>query len=256
MKVFDKYSQYYDLIYRDKNYPEEVRFVEKILKKFSKKKTTNIISLGCGSGNHDIILAKKGYRIFGIDKSETMLSIFQEKIVKSGLKGKISLAKADVAKFKTPHKFDCALSLFNVVGYQTENESFEGMLKSINRSLTKGGLLMFDCWHAPAVLKDKPTDRVKEINVGERKIIRITKSELDITKNIIAITFKVLEIVNSKIKEAITETHLMRYWSIPELTYFLGKSGFRIEKVCNFLNLKSSASDDKWDIFIVARKIK
>jgi len=256
MKNFQNYSKYYDILYKDKNYPDEVRFIQKVLKRFSKKKVASIISLGCGSGNHEVLLAKKGYRILGIDRSETMLSAFQKKIDAQRLGKRIELARVDVGKFKTPRRFDCAISMFNVVGYQTENKQFENMLKNVNRSLNVGGLLMFDCWHGSAVLKDRPTDRIKEMVIGDRHIVRLTSSKLDFEKNIIEISFKVMDIVNSEIKDIVKEVHPIRFWSIPELGYFLEKAGFELVNVSNFLEVKSKIADDKWDIFVVARKFK
>ncbi|HJX58985.1 MAG TPA: class I SAM-dependent methyltransferase [Patescibacteria group bacterium] len=256
MSNFGKYSQYYDLIYRDKNYPEEVHFIQKMIKRFSKKKAASIISLGCGSGNHEVLLAKKGYQILGIDRSETMLSAFQKKIDVQRLGKRVQLTKADVGKFKASRKFDCGISMFNVVGYQTENKQFENMLKNVNRSLNIGGLLMFDCWHGPAVLKDRPTDRIKELVIGDRHIVRLTSSKLYLEKNLIEISFKVMDIVGSELKDVVTEVHPMRFWSIPELGYFLEKAGFELVNVSNFLEVKSKIADDKWDIFVVARKTK
>ncbi len=115
---------------------------------------------------------------------------------------------------------------------------------------------MFDCWHGPAVLKDRPTDRVKEIVMGDRHIVRLTSSNLYFEKNIIEISFKLMDIVKSEVKDVVTEVHPMRFWSIPELGYFLEKAGFELVNVSNFLELKSKIADDKWDIFVVARKIK
>jgi len=255
-KTFGKYSKYYDVIYKDKNYPAEVRFIEKIIHKYSSRKVKSILSLGCGSGNHEVLLAKKGYKILGIDRSKVMLELFNDKAKKLYLLNSVSTKEADVSRFRTAQQYDCAISMFNVVGYQTENEQFDNMLKNVNKSLKTGGLFMFDCWHNPAVLKDKPTDRIKEIVVGNKQIIRLTSSKLNIVKNIIEITFKVLEIVGPTVVDTVTETHPMRYWTIPELTYFLEKGGFELVSTCNFLDLNSRVSDDKWDIFILAKKIK
>lgn len=256
MRNFVKYSRYYDILYRDKNYPAEVRFLEKLMGKFSGPKVKRIISLGCGSGSHEMLLAKKGYTILGLDKSESMLSIFRNKIKKNNLSNRILMKRADVSDFKIKEKYDCAISMFNVVGYQTENSTYERMLRCTSRSLKKGGLLMFDCWHGAAVLKDRPTDRVKEVRLNGSKIIRLTSSKLDTVNNIIEITFKVIEIENQKIVDEVKEVHNMRYWSIPELKYFLNKSGFSILGIYNFMDLKSKVSDNKWDIFVVARKNK
>jgi len=70
MVVFGKYSDYYDLLYRDKDYQKRVQlFKKRSLKKYSSHKVKTILDLGCGTGNHSIILAEKGYQLTGIDFS-------------------------------------------------------------------------------------------------------------------------------------------------------------------------------------------
>ena len=37
MSVFGNYAKYYNLLYEDKDYKEEVQYIESLIKKFSKK---------------------------------------------------------------------------------------------------------------------------------------------------------------------------------------------------------------------------
>jgi SAM-dependent methyltransferase len=252
-ETYKKYSQYYDMFYIDKNYKGETAFILRHLKKFSRK-SSRLLSLGCGTCTYELLMAKKGYKIVGIDMSAGMLKVAAEKIKKSRLQSKISLYQKDVRDFAFEEKFDSASSMFNVIGYQTKNEEFEAMLKNVNGVLKPGGIFMFDCWYGPAVLKDKPGDRVKEIKIGKRRIIRLTKSKLNEEDGVIEINFKVLELEGKKLLFETEETHFVRFWSIPELTYFLDKAGFSIVEICNFMDEKTKISDNNWNIFVVARK--
>jgi SAM-dependent methyltransferase len=253
MAVFKNYSKYYDAIYRDKDYLKETRFILKVLKRYGLKRW-NLLSLGCGTCTYEILLAKKGYKIVGIDKSETMLKIASKKIEGAKLGSKIHILKRDVRNFSFNKKFDNAMAMFNIVGYQTKNRDFEKMLANVSHSLKKFGIFIFDCWYMPAVLKDGPTRKIKKIKTKKGFVTRLTKSQLLVNRNIIEINFEVTENVKSKIVRRVNETHKMRYWSLPELEYFLDKTGFILERVCNFMNLNSEISDNKWNIFVVARK--
>ena len=82
MTVFGKYAHFYDTIYQDKNYKKECDFLEKLFKKFSRKKIQTILDLGCGTASHDILLAKRGYNVTGIDMSNEMLKIAKQKTVR------------------------------------------------------------------------------------------------------------------------------------------------------------------------------
>lgn len=246
MEQFKKYADYYDKIYKEKDYKKEANFIIKAIKKYSLIKVNDILSLGCGTAGHDIYLAKVGFKIFGIDRSEAMVKIAKEKAKKENLNIKFKVA--DITNFKINKKFDFAMAMFNIAGYMITNEQMEKMLKNVGKHLKKGGLFVFDCWNAPAVLKDRPKNKKKKIDGA---IIRKTTQKLDIEKNIIDIIFEVSENGIAKTKE----NHKMRFWHLRELDYFLSKNGFKMAKACNFLALNSKISEDNWNIFIIANKL-
>lgn len=243
--TFKKYAKYYDTAYQNKNYQKESEFLIKAINKFSPIRVKNILSLGCGTAGHDIMMAKKGFSITGIDGSKEMIAIAKKKAKDSGID--ITFKVSDVTKFQLDKKFDFAMAMFNIVGYMTENDKMEKMLKNVSKSLKGNGLFVFDCWYGPAVLKSRPENKDKKIDEG---LIRKTTQKLDIEKSIIDINFNIVENGKSQVKE----NHKMRFWYLPELRYFLEKSGFRFVKVCNFLDLNSNISEDDWNIFVVAQK--
>ena len=58
---FEKYSYYYDLLYKDKNYEAEADYVKtKLLQQKQNIKT--ILEFGSGTGRHAKLLAKKVLR--------------------------------------------------------------------------------------------------------------------------------------------------------------------------------------------------
>ena len=50
MSIFDNYSQYYNLIYKDKDYETEVDYTHRLLTRFNSGK--KLLELGCGTGIH------------------------------------------------------------------------------------------------------------------------------------------------------------------------------------------------------------
>ena len=66
--VFDEYAEYYDLLYKDKDYVAEANYIDGILQKYATG-CQKILELGCGTGKHAELLSHKGYEITGIDMS-------------------------------------------------------------------------------------------------------------------------------------------------------------------------------------------
>ena len=251
---FQKYSQYYDLIYQSKDYPAETSYIDKILRKSTSKPLKTFLSLGCGTASYEMLLAKKGYQIDGVDLSSTMLGVAKEKISHAKLTSKITLHQGDIRKFSLDKQFDAAGMLFNIVGYMIENQDFENALLNVSKHLKPGGLFVFDCWYTPAVLRDPPTDRVKKISKKDSRVLRLTRSQLNLDRNFVDINFQVLSIKGSKILDEVNENHPMRYFSLPELNYYFTKTGFQLVSAYDWLET-TPVTGKKWDIFIVARKI-
>ena len=67
-KDYDKYSDFYDIFNKYRNYNRETRFILN----FTKNKKY-LLDLGCGTGTHLNILENLGYKVIGLDKSKNMV---------------------------------------------------------------------------------------------------------------------------------------------------------------------------------------
>src|SRR5215475_3395300 len=71
--VFDTYADYYDLLYRDKDYAGEALYVQSLLARHGKPRGA-VLDLGCGTGRHALELARLGFAVHGIDASPRMIA--------------------------------------------------------------------------------------------------------------------------------------------------------------------------------------
>ena len=253
MNTFEKYADFYDSLYEDKSYRQECNFVKHVFETYSEKKVNSILDLGCGTGSHALPFADMGYAVTGVDISENMLDIARKKA--SDQKKQIVFVQQDIKYLKLPQKFDAAVAMFAVMGYQTTNQSFEDTLTSVHRHLNTGGLFIFDVWFGPAVLTQKPTDRVKIIEQKDKKIIRYAHPVLNIINHTVEVNYTVLEIAGDRIVTETKESHLMRFFFYQELKYFLEKKGFEVLKICPFMDLDGEVDENVWNIIVIARTV-
>ncbi|MEO6914392.1 MAG: class I SAM-dependent methyltransferase, partial [Chitinophagaceae bacterium] len=75
---FQRYSQYYDLLYAEKNYQKEVNYVENHIRQYSPG-VSSILELGSGTGNHAKHFAAAGYSVTGIERSREMADFSKAK---------------------------------------------------------------------------------------------------------------------------------------------------------------------------------
>ena len=73
-KVFDAYASYYDLLYQDKDYQNEIQYILRTLEK-NGVSNGNILELGSGTGKHAEELAKVGFNVHGVDLSPLMVNV-------------------------------------------------------------------------------------------------------------------------------------------------------------------------------------
>ena len=225
--VFNNYSQYYDLLYKDKDYEAETAYIINLIEKYSSGAKT-ILEFGCGTGIHGSLLAKKGYRAHGIEMSSDMIQKAKAREIESE-RGCFKSIAGDICKTKLDRSFDVILSLFHVISYQTTNEDLESTFENAACHLEQGGVFIFDVWYGPAVLSIKPTVRVMTIDDNEIQLTRIAEPVLYEDKNIVEVNYTLfVENIADNSFQRINETHRMRYFTTPEIMLFLNQYGFEL----------------------------
>jgi SAM-dependent methyltransferase len=222
--VFDAYAAYYDLLYRDKDYPAEARYVQSLLRRHGVS-DGDILELGCGTGKHAEQLAQLGYSVHGIDLSPSMVDIARRRTTSDRTRFDVG----DARSARLNKKFDAAISLFHVASYQTTNEDLAGMLATASAHLKTGGVFVFDFWYGPGVLTDPPAERVKSLKDDAIEVVRTAKPKLHPNENIVDVHYKVTvtQIQNGRVSE-LEETHRMRYLFLPELKFMLQAVGMEL----------------------------
>lgn len=75
----------------------------------------HLLDVPCGFGRHSIELAKRGFRVTGIDISETFIASFRNSIISENLP--IQVMQADILRVELPDTYSGALCLGNSFGY-------------------------------------------------------------------------------------------------------------------------------------------
>ena len=254
MNVFKHYANYYDLLYRDKNYQAEVDYVESLVRKQNENAKT-VLELGCGTGAHAQYLAASGFSVHGVDISTEMLERAQKRLVSlpDTLSHRLSFSQGDVRTVRLDSQFDVVLSLFHVMSYQPENSDLDRAFTTARRHLGPGGVFIFDCWYGPAVLTDPPSVRVKKLEDDTISVVRIAQPELLANQNLVDVNYEVLVREKSTgITEIHKETHRMRYLFHPEVVSMLEEAGF--EFVDSFCWMTDESPDlQSWNVCFVAK---
>ena len=249
MTIFNSYSKYYNLLYKDKDYQQEVRYIKNIIIKHSPNAKT-ILELGCGTGKHAKILDDSGFKIHGIDISKTMLE--QAKKLQTQ---NLTFEYGDVRNYRVNSKFDVVISLFHVASYQNSNDDLINYFRTARDNLNVGGIFIFDCWYGPAVLNQKPAKRVKELEDDEIKMVRYANPQSFPNENIVKVNYNIKVTDKRTNKDsAINETHSMRYLFKPEIELLLNSNGFQLIDFQEWITGKTPGFDS-WGVCFIGKAI-
>ena len=252
MKNFAEYSRYFDALYRDKDYKKEADYVDRLIRKYSPIRRKTLLNIGCGTGSHDLYFLKKAYKIVGIDKSREMISIARNRALPDSKPG---FYTADARTFNLRGRFDVAVSLFHVMSYLTTNAMLTQSFKNIHRHLKKGGLFIFDFWYGPAVLKQGPARKTKIVTEGGILIKRTAVPKIELKSNTVNVSFRIcVSGGRDNLEKKITESHIMRYFFLPELHRMLNAAGFNVVKSLKWMSLTRRPDENAWTGLIVAKK--
>lgn len=101
-----------------------------------------ILDLACGTCSVSLELAKKGYRIIGLDLSENMLAIASEKLSDNGCD--FSLVKGNMTDFSLDKKVDSVICSLDSINHLNSLSDVERAFSCVYNSLKNGSLFIFD----------------------------------------------------------------------------------------------------------------
>ncbi len=115
-----------------------------------------IYDLPCGHGRHTGPLTRDGYRIVGLDLSETFLRVAQDRARTEGWPAR--LARADLRDLPLVHgRADAVICMFTSLGYFDDDREHAAVVVEFARLVRPGGRLVLDLANIDAVRMQPPT---------------------------------------------------------------------------------------------------
>lgn len=254
MKSFGTYSQYYDLLYADKDYAAEVDYVCALLHKYGGGNLHTILELGSGTGVHAELMSLNGFAVHGVELSEQMLERARRREDLGN--DSVRFCQGDARNYRAGRQFDAVISLFHVLSYQTTDKDLRSMLATAAVHLDVGGLFVFDFWYGPAVLRQGPSVRVKRLQNEFVSVVRIAEPVLHDAECVVDVHYTIFaeDVVKGCI-DKLQEIHYMRYFFLRELDDHLEQAGFSRLVAEEWLS-GAQPSTSSWGVSMVCKKIR
>ncbi|MDX8365354.1 class I SAM-dependent methyltransferase [Cytobacillus sp. IB215665] len=246
--------------YDDANlYDMENTFLNDIpfLTKWASKQHGMIIDLACGTGRATIPLAKKGYKLIGVDIYKSMLEQARNKANNQNLH--IEWVEQDCTQLNLSEVGSMVYMVGNGFQHFLTNEAQNHLLTSVNRHLEHDGIFIFDT-RFPSVeelLQPSTEEYWRTYTRNDGKIVDVsTISTYDALNQLQHYTTirKVKNEQGIKIDETSTQITL-RYVFPKEMERLLSDSGFEILHIFKDWN-EAPITNDSYSMIFVCRKVK
>lgn len=249
---FARYARCYDLLYRDKDYAAEARFVHDLLGAAGSRPPGPLLDLGCGTGVHARAMAALGWRVTGVDLSEDMIALARARTPAGTAVDYATGAAAEVALGR---RFAVVVSLFHVASYQAAPGELARMVANAARHLEPGGVLVFDFWHGPGVRAEPPEIRRREVEDAAIHVSRLATPTHFADEQIIEVKYDLVVTPKNAAPapERFAETHRLRYYFLPEVAAAVTAAGLTLEQTRAGLS-DQPLGDRSWYGLVVARK--
>jgi 2-polyprenyl-3-methyl-5-hydroxy-6-metoxy-1,4-benzoquinol methylase len=254
---FDVYAAFYDLMYKDKDYSGEARYIDQLVRKFSKKTNNEIslLDLACGTGKHLFELSTLGYKnLSGSDIASAMIQVAKKNAEQKNLDipfHNFSFQESE----QIGKKHDVIISMFSAINYLTAYEDQSRTLANIHALLYNGGLFIFDYWNGCAVTESYSPVKVLRKRQGDTEILRISETSLDLINQNATVKFTCNYFESDKRIAEFEETHFLHYYYFSEMKNLLASHHFEILHISPFMKVNEAISPDDWNISIIARKV-
>jgi SAM-dependent methyltransferase len=211
------HARYYDLIYADKPYGGEARFVHGLLGGAPGR----LLDVACGSGRHATEFAKLGWDVTGVDYSPDLLARARE--------AGIDVHEQDMRALDVPGApFDAVTCLFDSIGYPQDNDGIVAALAGMGRH---GGHVAVEFLHAPALLSSADPVRVRRWPLDDGgELLRVSETEIDAAAMTMHVSYDVVELRADGGFARERERQSNRFFAVEEMRALMQLAGLRVDR--------------------------
>jgi ubiquinone/menaquinone biosynthesis C-methylase UbiE len=238
--VFDKMGEYWDILTSTHPTEKEADLIEKMV-----GNGDLMLDLCCGTGRHDVLLVRKGWRIIGADLSGNLLHIAKNKMKKEGVSFPLVQCEMQSLPFRS-EVFSGVINMFTSFGYLPSEKEDLNSLREIARALKSDGSFLLDI-----VNRDHLLNVFKESDIADFGVFTMEeKRSLD--ENNMKVTSQWI-VTPKDNAEQLVLTHELRLYTLDGLQQTLTSAGLTPKSVYGNYNAETYGTESS-RLIILAQK--
>jgi ubiquinone/menaquinone biosynthesis C-methylase UbiE len=109
-----------------------------------------VLDLACGWGRHSVAMARAGFRVTGLDFSDSLLARARKRAQAAGVSP--DFVKGDMREVPWADRFDLVVSMYSSLGYFLSDEEDLKVLRGVHRALKPGGVFVMETMHRDHIM--------------------------------------------------------------------------------------------------------
>lgn len=143
MTGYGDFAFYYDLLTENVDYEKRSEYIRNLLVDNGIDKGI-LLDLACGTGTLTLLLAQMGYDMIGVDASEEMLSVAQEKKMEAGIGNEAIFLCQKMQELDLFGTVDGAVCTLDSINHVTDEENVKEIFRRVSLFMEDNGIFIFD----------------------------------------------------------------------------------------------------------------
>jgi len=179
-----------------------------------------VLDLCCGQGRHSVELARRGFRVSGLDLSEHLLGLAQRRAEEAGVQ--VEFVRGDMRDLPWENEFEAVINLFTSFGYLESEEEDQRVLAAVARALRPEGRVMIDLMNREKLLTGF---RPKDWYEHEGHLV-LDNHEWDVLRSRLTVTRTIIRPDAARRESGF----VLRIYAHSEMMAMLARAGLRWER--------------------------
>jgi len=236
------YLNVYGHMFTEERAEKESAFVARAL---SLTPGASVLDLCCGQGRHSVQLAKRGFKVTGLDLNSEYLELASK--AAEAAKVKIDTVTGDMREIPFEKKFDAIVNMYSSFGYLESEDEDLRVLESAAKALKDGGQLLLDMLNREWAIDNYIQN---DWHTGADGTLYVERRDLDLATSRMHVHFIVVDSKGGR-RESIG--HIIRLYTLTEMTRLLERVGMRVTLVFGGFDGEDYATGTRRMIIVAQR---
>ncbi|MFS0595948.1 methyltransferase domain-containing protein [Peribacillus frigoritolerans] len=246
--TYERFAYVYDELMKDAPYEKWLMILTAKLEQYGIG-GRKVLDLACGTGEITVELAQHGFEVTGVDLSDEMLLVANEKAVKLGLS--IPLFQQNMAELEGLGQFDCVTIFCDSLNYLRDEEDIVKTFSHVHEHLKDGGLFMFDI-HSLYKMEEIFSDHTFAVNGEEVSYIWDCFPGEEPYSVEHDLSFFVRD-EESGLYDRFDELHYQRTYPVEQYKKWLEQAGFTVSEILADLEEAPLVTETERILFVASK---